>query len=139
MSDYGEIFSNSYQRALGNNSYNADFIDYFYKQFLAKSDQIRSMFANTNMSAQKTMLHDSLDSLLEFYTTRKITRQMAHLAHIHGNKGHRVPHQLYDLWLDSLMEAVQQFDPQFDTDIELAWRLVLAPGITFIKFMGDRD
>ena len=137
--NYDTVFGDSYRRALGNHSYNADFISHFYRCFFDQSEQIRNMFANTDMSAQKTMLHDSLEHLLEFYTTRKLTPQMQHLARVHGRKGRNVPANLYDLWLDSLMDAVKKFDPQFDDEIELAWRLVLIPGITFIKFVGEKD
>ncbi|MFT6905519.1 MAG: hypothetical protein ACJAS1_002175 [Oleiphilaceae bacterium] len=40
---------------------------------------------------------------------------------------------MYDIWLDSLISTVEEFDPEFDNDIDQAWREVLAPGIAFIK------
>ena len=41
--------------------------------------------------------------------------------------------ELYDLWLDRLVQAVREFDPKFDPEIETAWRRVLRPGIEFMK------
>ena len=41
--------------------------------------------------------------------------------------------ELYDLWLDRLVQAVGEFDPMFDPEIEAAWRRLLQPGIEFMK------
>ncbi len=131
--NYEDIFDASHQRLLGNGCYNVDLIDEFYRLFIAKSDVIAQLFANTNMSAQKTMLHDSLDTLVEFSRTKTITPSLEKLAAIHGKTGKNVPLYLFDIWLDSLMEAFYVNDDEFDKIEELAWRLVLAPGITYIK------
>lgn len=135
MKNYESIFRNSYSRALGNTSYNADFIGEFYRHFLSSSAEVADLFANTDMSAQKTMLHDSLEYMLDFYATKKLSPQLEHLARVHGKSQHNVPLHLYDLWLDSLMMSLKKCDDQFNSDVELAWRLVLAPGITYLKFM----
>ena len=37
------------------------------------------------------------------------------------------------------MEAVSEFDPEFNDEVELAWRLALTPGITYMKFMHQRS
>ena len=41
-------------------------------------------------------------------------------------------------WLESLIETVQLFDSRFTEEIELAWRVVLAPGIAYMKFKYDK-
>ena len=41
--------------------------------------------------------------------------------------------ELYALWLECLIQAVQQFDPSFDEDVERVWRLGLKTGIAFMK------
>ena len=136
MANFEQIFFDSYQRVLGNNFYNAEFISTFYECFFSKSPSIADMFANTNMSMQKTMLHDSIQEMLEFYKTKQITPRLEQLAKIHGSKGLAVPQEFYDLWVDSLVEAVSGFDPEFDRQVALAWRLVLAPGVTYINHGG---
>lgn len=138
MSSYQQTFSDSYARAVGNGSYNDAFISDFYQQFFNRSSEVAALFANTNMSAQKTMLHDSLNILREFHDSGIISDELSHLAKVHGRQGHQVPLRLYNLWLDCLMLSVAHFDPEFDHDIELAWRLVLIPGITYITFMADK-
>lgn len=47
--------------------------------------------------------------------------------------------RLYDLWLETLIDTARDFDEQFDEEVELAWRLVLTPGIVYMKFYYDRD
>ena len=61
-----------------------------------------------------------------------------HVARLHIRSGRDIPAEYYDTWLDSLIEALGEFDPEFDADVELSWRLVLAPGISYMKFMHDR-
>lgn len=133
--NYEDLFDRSYQRLLGNGCYNVNLIDSFYRLFLSKSCVIAELFAETNMSAQKTMLHDSLDSMVEFSRTKTITPYLQKLADIHGKGGKQVPLYLFDVWLDSLMETLYEQDPLFSKSEELSWRLVLSPGITFIKFI----
>ncbi len=138
MDDYLNRFEHSYRRALGDQSYNPDFIGRFYEIFLGQSQTIRDMFRDTTMSAQKTMLHDSLNQLVDFYTSRRTSEYMRHIARVHSRIGHDVHEDLYEVWLESLMHAVAEYDEQFDDEVELAWRLVLSPGITYMKFMRER-
>lgn len=132
--NYEQRFNQSVTQMVGQGAYNAELINTFYRIFLGKSDIIRELFANTNMSAQKTMLHDSLDTLIEFSRTKSITPEMQRLANAHGPGGKKIPLYLFDIWLDSLMEALGQQDDSFNEADELAWRLTLAPGVTFLKF-----
>ncbi len=138
MKDYVDIFNASFVRALTNDSYNRDFIGRFYDIFLAKSDDVAKLFADTNMSAQKTMLHDSLHHMLDFFKSAKTGPHMESIARVHGQHHRAISDEMYDLWLEALMEALQEFDPEFDDEVELAWRLVLSPGITYMKYMRDK-
>ena len=45
--------------------------------------------------------------------------------------------ELYEAWLDSLIATARESDPDFDDELELAWRVVLAPGIAYMKFRYD--
>ena len=49
---------------------------------------------------------------------------------------------LYDPGLvdrpEALAAAVAEFDPDYDEDVGLAWRLVLSPGITYMRYCYDR-
>ena len=138
MTRYDQVFAESYRRVLGEGSYNPDFISEFYRIFFSKSQAVADKFANTDMNVQKTMLHDSLDILVEFYKSGIITKGLERLGKIHGKQQHDIPKDLYSLWLDSLVEALYQISPEFTKEEELAWRLVMAPGIAYIQFMYDQ-
>jgi hemoglobin-like flavoprotein len=138
MQNYEAVFQASIERTLGNFRYNEDFITRFYELFLARSPRIAEMFANTNMSAQRTMLHDSLLYMVEFSRTKVISEEIRHLARVHGRSGLDIDPALYDVWLDSLVLAASGMDPAFSPEVELAWRLVLTPGITCIRFLGNQ-
>ena len=64
--------------------------------------------------------------------TKQIIEQ-TRLAKLHGRAELDITPELYDLWLDRLVQAVREFDPMFDPEIETAWRRVLEPGIEFMK------
>ena len=138
MQDYVDVFNASYGRAVGNSGYNRDFIGRFYEIFLSKSDQIAARFEGADMSAQKTMLHDSLQYMVDFFSSRRTNAYLERIAEIHSRSQHDIPSEMYDTWLESLIEALREFDPELDEQVELAWRLVLSPGITYMKFMHDK-
>jgi len=137
MMDYLELFNASYSRVLEFSDEKKNFLDRFYEIFLAKSEAIADLFDRTHMSAQKTMLQDSLFYMRDFYLHRTTNEYMQRIAEVHSKSKKNIAPELYDIWLDSLVEAVREYDPQFNGDIELSWRIALSPGITYMKFMYD--
>jgi hemoglobin-like flavoprotein len=121
-----------------NARYNDEFIADFYERFMSRSPAIARRFKNTNMSAQKTMLHDSLIYVVDYFLTEKVSDQLHHIARIHSKGERDIAPDLYDVWMDSLMETVRDFDPEYSKDVELAWRMALSPGITYMKFSYDQ-
>lgn len=133
MQAYDELFSESFARVMGSGAYSPEFVGRFYTLFLESSPEISERFRNTDMSRQKTMLHDSFTTLVDFAAHRRLTPQMERLGAVHGPSASDVPPKLYQLWLDSLMATVREFDPDFTNETELAWRLTLAPGIAYLQ------
>ena len=134
MINYEEVFTESFRRVLGTGAYNPEFIKCFYDTFLEKSPVVAEKFAQTDMSAQRTMLHDSLLTMVDFNRTKIPSPRLQQLAEIHSRSQHDIKPVLYDLWLESLITAVARHDPDFDDDVSLAWRIALAPGICFMRF-----
>jgi hemoglobin-like flavoprotein len=108
MKDYIELFTESYKRVL-------EFKD-----------------------EQKTMLQDSLFYMKEFFISKKDNEYLRRVAKVHSQSGHDIPAEFYDVWLDTLIETVKEYDSQFNEDVELAWRIALSPGITYMKHMHDK-
>ena len=112
------------------------FLQDFYDRFMASSDEVRAKFNNTDMPAQKRALADSLFLLavaVQGQSTSPSWRQMERIAERHSRGAMDIRPELYDLWLDCLMQAVAGHDPQYSPEIDAAWRSVLGEGITFLR------
>ena len=138
IGNYETLFEASFARVVGDGAYNPAFTGRFYEIFLAKSPAIAERFAATDMSAQKTMLHDSLHTLVNFNREKALNPQLRRLAAVHSRRRQDVAGELYDVWLDALLAAVAEFDAEFNDAVELAWRLTLSPGITYMRWCYDR-
>ena len=106
----------------------------FYEIFINKSSAIAEMFKNTSMDSQKLLLKKSLAELLKFYEERQVNQHLLKIGQIHAPDKMNITPEMYDLWLDTLMETIKKYDPEFMPKIELAWRVTLSPGITYMKF-----
>lgn len=133
MSQLTEVFQSSFDRTLGSGSFNNDFIEAFYANLMGYSGEIADLFKNTNMSAQKTMLHDSLYLMVDYYKSSKLPRGMERIAEVHSRRGRDIPERMYEVWLESLIKTLVEFDSGFSKEVEVAWREVLAPGIEYMK------
>jgi len=54
------------------------------------------------------------------------------LAERHSSRQLNIGAELYDLWLDSLLAAVKECDPQYDTQVRDAWERVMMVGIGYL-------
>ncbi len=128
------LFDASYRRLFGAdiaaNEGADEFFEAFYCRFLA-DPEIAEFFRDTDMSRQAAMLRKSLFHLACFYVTNAPTGELERMARVHWRLGIGAEH--YDRWLDCLMITVKEFDPECDPATELAWRLALTPGITYMK------
>lgn len=113
------------------------FFERFYEIFLTKSPRIAKLFSRTNMSRQATMLRRSLFEFITFYVTGQVNEEMRRIAALHQRLD--VSADLYDLWLDALIETVAEFDPECSEMTEFAWRLAMSPGITYIRLWSNTD
>lgn len=138
MKDYLTFFNGSYDRTMGSESDRDEFLDAFYDAFMSRSIEIAAKFADTDMPRQRQMLYRSLRHMVDFSIERHASEALRMTAERHSRSQLDVSPGLYDVWLDSLMETVQLFDPEFTEEIELAWRVVLAPGIVYMKFKYDK-
>ncbi len=124
------VFSKSFDRCLAHD----DFFDSFYNRFVSSSDEVKAMFANTDMANQKKMLKTSLYMLMAAPSgLEKATSHIDQIAKSHSRSGYGVKPELYDLWLKCLLDTVKDFDVEFEPVIEKAWRQILEHGIAVMK------
>lgn len=138
MKNYLQLFLDSLYRVSGEATEMEDFYTRFYEIFLDQSPDVAAFFDGTDMSRQRLMLAQSLHEMVEFSTTRVASERLTRVAMRHSAKERDVAPEYYDTWLDSLISTVREFDPDFNPEIDLSWRIVLAPGIAYMKYCYDR-
>jgi len=122
----------SYGRACSD----ARFFEEFYKNFICKSDGIRAMFVDTDMSAQRGLLRGGIMWLVMHARGMSDTKIRA-LGESHSRKHMNIHPSLYGYWLDALLETLHVFDPDFNLELDQIWREVLRPGIKLIQDMYE--
>jgi hemoglobin-like flavoprotein len=112
----------------------AGFLDAFYDRFLAASPLVREKFARTDFVRQKRALRASLYLMLLAAQddTASAARYLADLARVHGARGLEIGAELYDLWLDCLLETVAATDPEHTPALREAWEQVMLVGIHYM-------
>lgn len=124
-----ELFNDSLERC----TCSPEFLRRFYTLFLASSPTVASKFQHTDLRAQARVLKTSLYIMMLAGGDAERDVHLERLARRHSSSDLDIKPELYDLWLDRLLQAVSEFDPAFDADIEAAWRRVLSPGIEFMR------
>lgn len=134
MSSLAQIFDQSFQRATARRVCDADFFEAFYERFLAADPRIAEKFAHTDMAHQRSMLKKSFHYMANFYVSTELNAYLERIAERHGPHQLDITADLYDSWLEALIAVLREFDDQCTGEVELAWRVVLAPGIAYMKF-----
>lgn len=127
-----EQFESSYQRVIESACEDrADlFFERFYKRFTSEP-LVRKLFANTEPQRQVRMLKRSVYDLVGFYLTGRPSAELERLADLHRDL--RIPANLLDLWLSTLLDTVAELDPEFDEATKLSWACALLPGVTLVR------
>ena len=136
--DIERLFDASYVRVLSREVGGQVFFEDFYDRFLAASPEVAEKFRHTDMARQRAMLKKAFYRLLSFYVSSHADYYLKEVAASHSRAQLDIAPALYDLWLETLIDTVRVYDEQFDDEVELAWRLVMTPGIVFMTFHYDR-
>ncbi len=135
--DYQIIFHGSYLRCVVSDQ--DVFFKRFYELFTAADPDVSRVFAKTDMERQVSLLEESLLYMIHFANSKTPSMRLQRIANHHGSNEMNVPRHLFDLWLDCLVSTVRERDAQFEPQVEVAWRVFLAPGIAFIKAHCSRQ
>ncbi|WP_336623023.1 globin domain-containing protein [Gilvimarinus sp. 1_MG-2023] len=123
-----DIVFQSYGRCCNNDAF---FVE-FYDRFMSKSDEIRQLFRDTDMSAQRHLLRNGIMQLV-LHARGMPSTKLQSLGQSHSRTGYDIQPHWYSLWFDALLETLAQFDPQFSPSIERSWQAALTPGINIIR------
>lgn len=132
------LFEKSYQRVIGQGVGITDrgqaFFSRFYELFFESSEQVPKKFSDTDMKKQLRMLQKGMYQLISFYLTKTENDSLRSIAHTHDVKHYGIEPELYDYWLSSLLQTVEELDPEYCPELRLAWEIVMTPGILYLKF-----
>ena len=139
VTDSIQKFVDSYARVGARDLETGNFFDAFYKQFVNSSPVVADKFRNTDMDRQRGMLKVSLDHMVYFAIDKEETDEISRVARVHAKSQTDVSGELYELWLNSLLATVSQFDPEYDEEIDNAWRDALGPAVEYMKRHYDKS
>ncbi len=110
-----------------------DFAETFYGVFLDSSPEVGPLFSNTDFSKQRKLLRASVAMLVaQDIDHPKARETLERIGQSHSQRELDVKPELYEIWLNSLCQTVQKMDPDFDAELERAWRDRMRPGIELI-------
>ncbi len=131
MENYDDL-QQSYGRCLREKN----FIERFYEIFMVAHPDIKPMFDKTDFNTQRLALRRGISAAIEHASGSRLTeRTVKQMADVHSRHG-RVPvaPSLYRYWVDSLVQAVAETDPQVDDALLERWRKGMSKVIeTFIS------
>ena len=134
-----KVFKESLARISGKKINGHSFLDHFYKLFMASSEEIREKFKDTDLTKQTVMLRKSISELVHFYISKKVSSTLYFIGQSHNKDNLNITPDMYGLWLSNLTTAVAKYDPEFSPQVELAWHIILSPGIAFMKYSYDHE
>ncbi len=109
------------------------FLTRFYELFLGSSAEVREKFQGTEFTRLTGMLRASLQmTLATGYGSPESAAHLERLATLHGPGGHNIQPHLYGFWVEALICAAQEHDPEFSPALEAEWRAMLAPGVRIL-------
>ena len=127
-----QTFIDSLERCKADES----FIPSFYERFLECSDEIKFKFRLTNFEKQNEMLLHSLELSADATLGKPKALEEIHLRGVSHDREHLdIKPELYEFWLDSLIETAKRIDEQWDDDVEASWRSILGHVITVMVRM----
>jgi len=129
MTDADKVFQ-SYGRSCNNPAFYED----FYSNFMGKSPEIRSMFTDTDMTSQRSLLRGGIMWLVMHARGMSDTKIRA-LGESHSRDKLNINPMFYGMWLDALIETLRKHDPDFSLELEQSWRNALRPSIEMIQSM----
>ena len=109
------------------------FFKKFYQNFLACDSRISEKFTNSDLELLPSMLKHSFMHLVEMATTNKVSPRLHEIANMHSQGQLNVTPELYDIWLEALLNTVEEMSGQKDPLVREGWRQTLLPGITYMK------
>ncbi len=111
-----------------------EFLQTFYKNFLAACPEAVPRFARTNFDQQTKLLKHAIGILLIFPNQpNKEPNLLSRLAERHSRRDLDINPAWYGPFIGALIATVKQFDGKYSPTVEAAWRETVAPGVEYMR------
>lgn len=121
-----------FRRSLERATSEPEFLDRFYKSFMAISPKIQRVFEGTDMARLKRKLKSSLKAMtLAVDDAPGAEEYMRFLGKTHRRLNLEPAH--FDLWKGSLLKTAAECDPEFDDRTQAIWAEVIGNGIRLMR------
>jgi hemoglobin-like flavoprotein len=121
------------EKSYGRCCVNPKFLDRFYEIFLASHPAIGPMFAKTDFTKQKAALRSGLAMMVMHGGGKSFgTKALDRIADSHSKTKLNVSPELYPFWINSLLKAIKECDPEYTPTLEAEWRKILEAGANHI-------
>jgi hypothetical protein len=126
FSDVHQSFNRCLQRR--------DFLRRFYRLFTDSHPDIAARFRETDWDKQIHLLRHGISASILYASGGSLGHsELAELHESHGPKGHDIPGWMYDYWLEALVEALAETDPQWSPPLRARWREAMGHAIARIR------
>jgi len=109
-------------------------LDRFYELFIGSSSEVAEKFRETDFAKQKLALSSSLYMMV--MAAQGGDAALAYLDKIarkHARDALDIRPELYDVWLDCLLQAASENDPDYCDLTEASWRETMGFGIQVMR------
>ncbi len=107
-----------------------EFFDHFYATLADRIPGVGAKFHGVDMEKQNSLVREGIRRLLDYAELDGTVRpELERLGRLHAHENLDVQPDLYPAWVETLLEAVREFDPEYDPRLGDAWREAVRPGI----------
>jgi len=107
------------------------FFQSFYDYFFNASPAIRSHFQNFDLQDEKKVIRNAVLNII-LYARGMSSEPLQAIAKRNAKSNLDIPPAAYPIWIDCWIQAIKQYDAEFNSDLEVAWRKVLENGVKVI-------
>lgn len=122
-----------FKHSLHNCEKNEAFLTRFYENFIASSARVAEKFADTDFERQREAMRLSLRMMaMASVGGDAADLYLEYIAKRHDRHHLNIEPELYEFWLEALVDTAREFDDEFNEEVEQAWRSVLRNGVDYM-------
>jgi hypothetical protein len=110
---------------------------FFYQEFINHNEAIKKALIRADTERLAVMMKESFSIIIGFSHNLIDGPSFKEVARHHGPKNLNIYPSLFKYWEESLINSVQKFDKKHSIEVELSWRLVVAPGLKYLEIVYD--